>query len=302
MGEPLPPATRSPVRVTDLAAVEHGTKIAIHFTLPVVTTEDLPVKGPQDVELRVGSYTPGSFQLEEWFRTSDRVTGVAQSNPVASVEVDAAKYIGQSVVVMLRDHGPKGKDAGWSNAVALTAVPPLEQPTVLEAKDAPDAVSLTWHGNGNEFRVFRRTPDNSAWMLLGIAPKNEWLDSTIDFGKLYQYQVQAIEKTKDGYAESVESDPIPFKPADKFPPGAPTGLSAIAGSQTIELVWDRNTEKDFAGYRVYRDGTKIGDNLTSAAYSDKTARQGVIYRYEVTAFDGVGNESAKSAAVSASVP
>jgi hypothetical protein len=302
MGEPLPPALLRPTVVTDLAAVEHGSKIVIHFTLPTETTEALPVKGKQDIELRVGPYKPGSFQTEEWLRTSDRVPDVPQTPPTTEVRVDAAKYVGRSVVVMMRERGPKGRDAGWSNAVDVTVVPPLEQPTGLEAKDAPDAVDLTWKGSAGAFRVFRRTPDNSTWILLGIAMKPEWLDTTIDYGKLYQYFVQAVQKTGATYAESEESDPIPFKPYDKFPPAAPAGLSAIAGSQTIELVWDRSTEKDFAGYRVYRDGTKVADNLTSASFSDRTAKQGVTYRYEVTAFDGVGNESGKSMAVESAIP
>jgi len=304
MGEPRPPATRRPVNVTDLAAVEHGSNIVIHFTIPALTTEGLPVKRPADIELRVGPAGPNGFQIDEWARTSDRVpeADISQSAPLAEAKVPAAKYVGKVVVVGTRVLGPKGKDAGWSNLNLVTVVPPLPRPIDLEAKDQPNAIELTWHAAAPEFRVFRKTPDTPDWTLLATAMKPSCTDSTIDYGKVYQYYVQSIEKAGDKYAESDESDPLVFKPYDKFPPATPTGLSALAGAQTIELVWDRNTERDFASYRVYRNGQKIAENLTAPAYSDKAVQPGMTYRYEVSALDTAGNESPKSAPVESAIP
>src|ERR1019366_7793406 len=71
VGNPLPPALKRPVRVTDLSAVERGWKIVIHFTIPKVTTEDLPIKGQQDIELRIG-VAPEPFNMDTWIRASDR--------------------------------------------------------------------------------------------------------------------------------------------------------------------------------------------------------------------------------------
>jgi hypothetical protein len=305
MGDPRPPALRLPVRVVDLTAVEHGNKIAIRFTIPTVTTEALAIREPLNIELRVGPAGANGFNLEEWIRTSDRVTRIPQSNPVADVSVDVQKYNGKTVVVGMRALGAKGKSAGWSNMQEVTVAPPLPQPMGLEAKDGPDSVELTWQGAAGEFRVYRRTPDIPDYTLLGTATKPSYTDSTIDYGKIYQYQVQAIQKTgsnPDQYAESELSDPIPFKPYDKFPPAVPTALSAIAGTRTIELVWERSAERDFASYRVYRNGQKVADNLTAPAYSDKDVQPGITYRYEVTALDSTGNESAKSAAAEATIP
>ena len=49
---------------------------------------------------------------------------------------------------------------------------------------------------------------------------------------------------------------------DTFPPAVPVGLMAVAGVNSIELAWQRNTEDDFAGYQVYRstDGRRDGEN------------------------------------------
>ena len=54
VGEPLYPALRIPMRVTDLAVVEQGTDLDITFTIPPQTTEGLPLKEIGGVELRVG--------------------------------------------------------------------------------------------------------------------------------------------------------------------------------------------------------------------------------------------------------
>jgi fibronectin type 3 domain-containing protein len=67
-------------------------------------------------------------------------------------------------------------------------------------------------------------------------------------------------------------------------------------------VWDRNTEKDLASYRVFRDGQMIAANLTAPAYSDREAKQGVKYQYQVSALDNAGNESAKSPVVEGVIP
>jgi fibronectin type 3 domain-containing protein len=79
-------------------------------------------------------------------------------------------------------------------------------------------------------------------------------------------------------------------------------VSAIPGARTIELVWERNTDKDFAFYRLYRDGKRLGDSLTSPAYSDKDAMPGMKYAYRVSAVDTAGNESAQSVTVEAGIP
>ena len=129
-----------------------------------------------------------------------------------------------------------------------------------------------------------------------------YTDNTIDYGKTYRYLVQSVAKTDSKYAESDLSTTISFTPTDKFPPAAPTGLSAVPGTRTIELVWDRNTEKDFASYNVYRDGQKIAEGLSAPAYSDKDAQAGTMYQYQVTALDTAGNESAKSPAAATGIP
>ncbi len=129
-----------------------------------------------------------------------------------------------------------------------------------------------------------------------------YTDATIEYGKTYEYLVQAVEKTGNSYAESDLSDVKTIKPLDTFAPAVPAGLSAIPGARTIELKWDRNVEKDFASYRVYRDGKKVMEDLTAAAWSDRDAQPGTKYQYQVSAVDTAGNESTKSPPVETAIP
>jgi hypothetical protein len=302
VGYPLPPALKRPLRVEDLAAVERGSKIVIQFTIPKVTTENLPIKDKdsEDVELRIGP-PDNPFNLENWRHTSDRIP-VSTKSAGAYVEVSASKWYGKTVDIAVNVHGPSGNSVGWSAFVILPVVPALPVPEGVVATDAPDAIHLEWHAAAPEFRVFRRLADEVNWVQIGTSNKPLYTDTMIDYGKTYQYEVQSIEKTDDKYAESELSEMRSFKPTDKFPPSAPSGLTAVPGARSIELVWDRNTEKDFASYKVYRDGKLIATDVTATAYSDRDVRQGVRYEYQVTALDNAGNESAKSPVAAGTIP
>lgn len=298
IGQPLPPALRRPVVVTDLAAVQRGSKIMIHFTVPKVTTEDLPLNGSEDIELRIG--LPNS-DMAAWQRTADRIP-VSPRESLASVEWPATKWYNKTVSIAVNVHGPTGHSAGWSRPETLPVVPALPKPEALTATNAPDAVHLEWHAGAPEFRVFRRLQGDANWNQIGTSAKPSYTDNTIDYTKAYEYMVQSDQKIDTRYAESDLSDVAAIKPVDTFPPAVPSGLSPVPGTRSIELVWERNTEKDFAGYRVYRDGQKIAEGLTAPAFSDRDAKAGVKYQYQISAVDNAGNESAKSPAAEGMIP
>ena len=89
---------------------------------------------------------------------------------------------------------------------------------------------------------------------------------------------------------------------DTTPPAIPTGLAATAGTGSVTLTWSPNAESDLAGYRVYRNGAASPLNstlLTGASYADSALTNGITYSYAVTAVDTSGNESARSATVTA---
>jgi hypothetical protein len=304
-GEPLPPALKRPVRIVDLNAVERGSKIIVRFTIPAITTEGAPVKGPEPLDFRIGPVSAGHFDINAWARGAQRApeSSIQRSPPIATIELDAAPFYNKTVVTAARALSPKGGDAGWSNVIALQIVPALPKPMDVEWKNAPDAVELTWHAAAPSFRVLRKQLGHADYSLAGTTNKPEYLDNGIAYGDTYDYSIQSIEKVNDDhYAESDLTELAGVKPEDKFAPAVPSGLTAVPGTKSIELVWNRNTDRDFASYRIYRDGKLLASNVASVAYSDRDVKQGTNYTYQLSAVDTAGNESAKSAPVAASLP
>lgn len=286
IGDPLPPALNIPTQVTDLSAVEQGSKIVVQFSLPRRSTEGLVLKKTVRAELRV---TNGGEKLFD----------LPVDRPVVRYELPATEWIGKNVTLAVRVMGANGRDAGWSNTVALGVVAPLASPEALTAQAVPTGVQLTWRGSGVRFRIFRRTqgePD-----LLATTSQREFIDTTSEYGKTYHYSVQALDKSESDVSPEVEITPV-----DRFPPAVPVGLTAVISTAGIELVWERNTEADLAGYRVYRaegegmyqliSGTREAPN-----YSDRKIESGKRYRYAVSAIDQNANESEKSPPVEVTV-
>ena len=84
-------------------------------------------------------------------------------------------------------------------------------------------------------------------------------------------------------------------------------MQASIAPNSIELNWERNTEEDLNGYRVYRaegNGTleKIADVSVVPSYSDRKAEHGKTWRYAISAVDRAGNESPRSAPIDVAMP
>ena len=87
---------------------------------------------------------------------------------------------------------------------------------------------------------------------------------------------------------------------DLTPPSVPQHLTAqpTAGNTQITLSWDAAYDPDYklSGYVIYRDGTRYATSAT-ASYVDTDVSPGARHRYQVTASNLDGVESAMSAAL-----
>ncbi|HEX9114291.1 MAG TPA: fibronectin type III domain-containing protein, partial [Nitrospirota bacterium] len=75
-----------------------------------------------------------------------------------------------------------------------------------------------------------------------------------------------------------------------------SGLRAIGADRNkILLLWDASTDNvGIAGYNVYRGNEKIGRSAYSVYFDSAGLAPGTEYCYQVEAFDGPGNTSARS--------
>jgi len=242
IGPPLPPSVDIPARVTDLRAAEIGENIVVLFTLPMLNTQGLNLKGIRSVELRITA--PDANPVME----PVPATG---PGPV-QYRFPAKAWVGKDVTMMVRATGSKRKASDWSNQVMMHIDPPLAEPADLKVANAEMGVRLSWQGTGH-YRIFRAEGDQQPDQI-GETDKPEYADESTDYGKSYRYYVQAA---AGALQQSEVAGPATIVPADVFPPAVPVGLTAVPGVGTIELAWERNIERDFRIQRVPVRGRRV---------------------------------------------
>ena len=60
-------------------------------------------------------------------------------------------------------------------------------------------------------------------------------------------------------------------------PGAPSGLAAEVADHNVHLTWNKNSESDVAGYKLYRDGAKL--NTSESIISGTATASSTYYSY-----------------------
>jgi hypothetical protein len=291
IGDVRPPLLYMPARVTDLRAAEYGNKIAIAFTLPLLTTDGVALNNVRSIELRVSADNDRVFQIPP------------KDGGFVTFDAPAADFVGKHVTLAVRATGQKGKSSDWSNLWTLDVEPPLATPENIVAANSPKGVRLTWKGSGPHYRIFRAA-GSGAPARLGESDPPEYEDTTAVAGTAYRYIVQTV----DGDQHQSEVSPeLPFTPKDEFPPAVPVGLTGVPGVGAIELVWTRNMEEDFAGYNVFRsvgngEFQKLAGPIDAPTYSDHAIETGKTYRYSVSSLDSSGNESERTAPVEIAAP
>jgi fibronectin type 3 domain-containing protein len=301
VGDPLPPLANIPAAVTELAAVQRGGRIIVHFTAPMRTTEGILIHSSLDYDLRAGTASVQPFEPDAWAAQAQRIQGIVVEQGLATAQFPSAPFAGKDVTIAVRSTGASGKTSKWSNFVNLSVVAAPPQPTGLRAESVAQGVRLTWDGPEGDFRVFRRGPDEAAFASVGDTHSLSFTDANTTFGKPYTYIVQRIVKAASGpEAQSDLSPEVSISPVDTFPPAAPSGLRATAAPASIELSWDANAEPDLGGYRVYRSVAggpfeRVAELQAVPSYSDRAIESGKSYRYAISAFDQAGNESPRTA-------
>jgi hypothetical protein len=172
--------------------------------------------------------------------------------------------------------------------------PTTEEPTTEEAAEEP---TRRRHG----FRVYRRIEAGIYGLPLNREPQEErrFADAAAPLGATSCYVIRAVGSI-DPLIESAPSNEVCLAVRDVAPPPPPTGLAVVPRGGGLEIVWSPSSDRDLAGYRVYRaveegEASRIGEVPAGAtAWLDASTETGVLYHYTVTAFDGAGNEGPPS--------
>jgi len=322
-GPPQPPRLEVPDRITDLAAYQVGRTLEVRFTLPQQSLDGERLTKPLEIEILRAHLPPGS-QLPQppplalWTRLlPGQWARYANDRSViypAALSEDEFKNArgGESIIAirtLTRGFRHRPLESELSNLVRLRVLDvsgPVDQ---MDSKTTEKAIKLSWQPatktlEGFEvkylagYRVYRSTTGKpGSFLLVGESKEPSYLDRDFEFGHAYSYEVRASFKEAGTIAESEPSQPYEVIPRDTFPPARPTGLTALYTSGAVELVWTANTEKDLAGYYVYRrkDGEQTSrlnkELLRTPILRDTSVKPGHTYFYRVTAVDLSNNES-----------
>jgi hypothetical protein len=331
-GAPLPPSLNLPERVADLSAVRTGNQVTLTWTMPKRTTDRVLLKG--DIAAEVCWEEGSSLCVAAGGKAfapaaSASFTGVLPGPLMAG----AARPVSYYVELKNRN----GKSAGLSNAAVVLAGQAPVPVAGLTAEVRKQGIVLRWNAADPQASIrLKRTLLNPppakpkegplaspqepiSLDLLVESDGGVAIDKEIRFGRSYQYQAQRIVRiTSEGKLVEFDGElsaPLQVVAEDVFPPTIPTGLAAVAtganggAAASIDLSWLPDAEPDVAGYRVYRrEGQSAwrrisGDSpVVGPAFHDTDVQPGHAYNYAVTAVDTRGNESARSAEASDTVP
>lgn len=232
---------------------------------------------------------------------------------------------------------PSGKTAGPSNPayVGTGSAPPAVDE--LSANTQPAGVVLHWRPGSSEpglvLRIHRTlvttsaapkanpaagvppSPQQTLEVDLGKDDPGQALDRDAVLDHTWQYTVERVRRqSADHQTVEVTASPssaITVDAKDIFPPAVPTGLAAVADEQAhaIDLSWTPDTDRDLAGYVVYRrDEAGVMERISGTSlivpttFTDRNVTPGHRYAYAVSAVDHDGNESTRSAEVEEEIP
>jgi len=195
----------------------------------------------------------------------------------------------------------------------------IPAPTIAEAKRPPTITLLVQDTKnlpkkaGDEIRVvLQGTPKMQASFEIGAFKKHiDMLEQTNEPGVyLGVYKVvpgDNVRKaiitaylTDDAGNAAHWVDAVGSVTLKTTPPDKPQSLRIVGRNAATLLSWEKSTDPELAGYRVYRSLTPLSGyqeiaRMEVTEYRDEKLANGRTYYYQISAVDLAGNESDKAA-------
>ena len=334
---PLPPVERVSQRVI-IEGFQRGNFVNLRWTMPSRNAAD-PASTLNIARVDV-------YRLAEPLNTSPNITEeefAAESTLIASLPIsdadfqmkkltytDRLEFAGQAARLRyaIRFVNSSGQQAAFSNFLVIEPTAKIaEAPQSLKAGASETAVILEWIEpttnvdnskpvNLIGYNVYRSNSAQETAELLNKMPigRPQFFDKSFEFNKKYFYFVRAVSLGGNGEpVESRESNIADILPRDVFAPSAPTAITIAAAPNNLSIFFAANTERDIAGYRVYRSTDKkiplsqwqnltAGQLLKTNTFNDTMVESGKTYYYYLTAIDKAENVSPASEIVFETAP
>ena len=251
-----------------------------------------------------------------------RYTDPSQATPdrifssVLTTYVDTPVTADHPFVYRVRAVGPSNVKSELSAFASTQAIAPpviLATPRNVRATAGIEYITITWSANTEAeltgYRVMRYTdPAQTEAEATFTTVHTTYVDSPLVAGQTYVYRVQAVGINNE------ESELSLFASAtvliDDVPPATPGNFAAVLTNTgtAVELNWDAPTRDagggiltGLTGFVIYRadSSNTVPIELTTVdaahqMYQDTGLVNQTTYRYQISAIDHRGNESARS--------
>lgn len=272
-GDPLPPPSRLPASVQDLAVEQRGEEVRLEFQYPTVTEGGLPLEGVRRVEVwqavqawepPAPSVTPGGepTATPDIGSEDDPAQEVpTEETPVEPPPVEEPAVEGAPAEDALTAAEPTAAEG--AGAAALPRMTPYElaaaaeQIATFEGETLQQAIvggrimlSLPRQQLGS---VTARELEETAEDEAGDEPADEpeGTDAAVE-RELLAAHFLAVKTTSPEGKTSALSNPALLIPAD--PPPPPSDLVATPQENGVELTWRLPPDGELEGSVVYRRG------------------------------------------------
>ena len=305
---PIPPYEAVPEAIRDLRFEQDENQVILTWTYPQKTTVGTDLPGLQSF-LVLRAVVPEQDYCQGCPVTFSSAIEVEAQKAITDAKRRQARY---TETILRPGHRYIYKvqtKAGWrlvsddSNPVSFFWDAPAVAPEEVKTEAGDGQVVLRWQPVAklvNDepitspllYQVYRgETPDSFRPVGDPVA-ETTFTDSGLTTGQTYHYQVRAVRESSGTRLIGLASHTVSATTKDLTPPAPPRNLTGVVMEGGVKLLWERGTEKDLAGYRIYRrlpeetKLTKVGEvNRESMSFVDQLPHAPEGCYWAVTSFD-----------------
>jgi hypothetical protein len=305
--------------VSDSTFIDLGSTDGLTYTYSVSSIDSLGNESVKSSEVKIQSKNKAQMACYQFeFNTSGTTEGWT-ANPNTNTLTQATSINGADRVVKSLN-GISGIDPMMFYNYVLNLPTAGSKWVSLELRarqlNAAQTGSQIWDPSGT-IALFD-SPDR--WNSNEIKTPNfvitteitsNWINAKLDISRIGSSPITSIRLdfigNSAGIGKNYELDYVRLfcTPFDIIPPAAPISFKAVAGDTRIKLSWNTNIESDLLDYNLYRSNqtgrppSLYKPGIKFCEFTDSLLIYGINYLYQLAAVDSSGNESARTAIISA---
>lgn len=305
---PIPPQDAVPLPITDLHFQQDENNVVLQWTYPNKTTAGADLPGLHSF-IVWRAVVPNEDYCSGCPVTYSSNVEVESTTAITDLKKRQARYTETILRPGHRYFYKVQTKAGWrvvsddSNTVSFSWAAPPSAPGALIATAGDRKIDLRWDAvntlvDGQPFfeeasyQLYRSLTSENFRAVGDSVSGTSYTDTGLRNGQTYYYQVRVLRESNGTRIMGLASQTAVQTPVDLTAPAPPRGLSGVVVNKGIKLFWERNSEKDLNGYRIYRrlpeekELTLIGEvGRDEMTYVDYLASAPNGCYWAVTAFD-----------------